>query len=104
MGGQDQKRPREGWRRYLRRPAPASLVSVGLHVAIGVLVWNAVQMPAVFDRFLQNDERAKPTAERPAACASLLSVTLPSGDVERLHAGNLRERREWLDTGVSSIG
>ena len=64
MDRQDQERPRQGWRRYLRRPAPASLVSVGLHIAIGVLVWNAVQMPAVFDRFLQNDDRAKPTAER----------------------------------------
>ena len=64
MDGQDQQRPKQEWRRNLRRPTPASLVSVGLHVVIGVLVWNAVQMPAVFDRFLKNDERAKPTVER----------------------------------------
>jgi uncharacterized membrane protein YwzB len=64
MDGQDQQRPKQGWRRYLRRPSPASLVSIIAHVILGAVVWNAVQMPAVFDRFLQNDERAKPTAER----------------------------------------
>ena len=61
---EDQQRPTEGWRRYVRRPTAASLVSVGLHLVIGVLVWNAVQMPAVFDRLLQRDQRAKPTVER----------------------------------------
>lgn len=64
MDSQDQQMPRAGWRRYVRRPSPASLVSVGLHVVLGVLVWNAVQMPAVFDRFLQKDQQAKPVAER----------------------------------------
>jgi hypothetical protein len=48
----------------MRRPSPASLVSVIAHVVLGVLVWNAVQMPAVFDRFLQVDTTAKPVAER----------------------------------------
>ena len=64
MDGQNQQRPKQGWRRYLRRPSPASLVSVIAHVVLGAVVWNAVQLPAVFDRFLQNDQRAKPTAER----------------------------------------
>jgi hypothetical protein len=39
-------------------------VSVAVHVVLLVLVWNAVQMPAVFDRFLQADREAKPVAER----------------------------------------
>ena len=64
MDSQDQQIPGQGWRRYVRRPSPASLVSVGLHIVLGVLVWNAVQMPAVFDRFLQNDQQSKPVAER----------------------------------------
>ena len=63
MGLRDQQTPKEGWRRLMRRPSPASLVSVIAHVILGVMVWNAVQMPAVFDRFLQGD-RAQPAAER----------------------------------------
>ena len=54
----------KGWRRLLRRPSPASLVSVAAHAILGVLVWNAVQMPAVFDRLLQRDRVARPAAER----------------------------------------
>jgi hypothetical protein len=60
----DQQTPLEGWRRFARRPSSASLVSIIAHVIVGVLVWNAVQMPAVFDRFLRIDRDAKPVAER----------------------------------------
>ena len=47
----------------MRRPSPASLISIVAHVIVLVLVWNAVQMPAVFDQFLQVDRKAKPVAE-----------------------------------------
>ena len=57
----------------MRRPSPASLVSVIAHVILGVLVWNAVQMPAVFDRLLRS-ERSKPVAER----IQFVTVTPPS--------------------------
>src|SRR6185503_21011726 len=74
MGLRDQQTPKEGWRRLMRRPSPASLVSVIAHVVVGVLVWNAVQMPAVFDRLLQNDQRTKPVEER----IQFVTVTPPS--------------------------
>ena len=64
MGLRDQQTPKEGWRRFMRRPSTASLVSVAAHAVVGVLVWNAVQMPAVFDRLFQSDQRAKPVAEQ----------------------------------------
>jgi len=60
----DQQTPLKGWRRFARRPSSASLVSIVAHVVLGVLVWNAVQMPAVFDRFLRVDRESKPVAER----------------------------------------
>lgn len=59
-----QMTPVQGWRRFARRPSSASLVSIGAHVIIGVLVLNAIRMPAVFDRFLQVDRAATPVAER----------------------------------------
>jgi hypothetical protein len=49
-------------------------VSVLAHVVLLVLVWNAVQMPAVFDRFMQVDQTARPVAER----VEFVSVTTPS--------------------------
>ena len=64
MAADNQSTSMKGGRRFLRRPTPASLVSVLAHVVIGVLVWNAVQFPAVFDRFLQVDREATPVAER----------------------------------------
>ena len=64
MERSNQQMPVTGWRRHMRRPSPASLVSVVAHVILGVLVWNAIQMPAVFDRFLQGDRKAAPLAER----------------------------------------
>lgn len=75
MGLRDQQTQKEGWRRYMRRPSAASLVSVIAHVILGVLVWNAVQMPAVFDRLLQNERPAKPVEER----IQFVTVTPPSG-------------------------
>ena len=60
----DQQTPLESWRRVARRPSSASLVSIIAHVIVGVLVWNAVQMPAVFDRFLRIDRDARLVAER----------------------------------------
>jgi len=47
-----------GKRRW-RRPTNASLVSLVLHVVLGILVWNAVRMPVFFDQFTQ-----APVAER----------------------------------------
>jgi hypothetical protein len=61
---ENQHTPGQGWRRLMRRPSSASLVSIGAHAILGVLIWNALQMPAVFDRFLQFDREAKPVAER----------------------------------------
>jgi hypothetical protein len=63
MGLRDQQMPKEGWRRFMRRPSPASLVSLIAHLIVGTAVWNAVQMPAVFDRLLQSDQHAGPAAE-----------------------------------------
>lgn len=90
MDQEGQQMPKEGWRRYLRRPSPASLVSVALHVVIGVLVWNAVQMPAVFDRFLQNDQRAKPVAER----IQFVTVTPPSAAASQPTRSVTRQARQ----------
>lgn len=74
MGLRDQQTPKEGWRRFMRRPSTASLVSVAAHAVVGVLVWNAVQMPAVFDRLFQSDQRAKPVAEQ----IQFVTVTPPT--------------------------
>jgi hypothetical protein len=51
----------KGWRRS-KRPSPSSVASVVAHVVVGILVVKALQMPAVFDRLLQNDK--KPVAEQ----------------------------------------
>ena len=64
MAADNQSTSMNGGRRFVRRPSPASLVSIVAHVVLGVLVWNAVQFPAVFDRFLQVDRKAAPLAER----------------------------------------
>ena len=69
---ENQQTPIQGWRRYTRRPSSASLVSIIAHVAIGVLVVNAVQMPAVFDRFREVDK--EPVAER----VEYVTVTPPA--------------------------
>src|SRR5262245_18786865 len=57
-----------GWkefhRRILRRPTSAAVVSVIAHIFLGVLVWNAVQMPGVFDQLLQQDRTNQPRAEK----------------------------------------
>lgn len=52
------------WRRHWRRPTPAALVSMAAHVILGVLVWNAVKMPAVFDEFMQRDAQSRPAREK----------------------------------------
>lgn len=59
-----QQTTENGWRRFARRPSPASLVSIIAHVILGIVVLRAVQMPAVFDRFLQVDRDAGPLAEK----------------------------------------
>jgi hypothetical protein len=64
MDSVDQQTTKKGWRRFARRPSPASLVSVVAHAILGVVVWNAIQMPAVFDRFFPVVREAKPVAER----------------------------------------
>jgi hypothetical protein len=74
MGSVDQQTTEKGWRRFMRRPSPASLVSVVAHVILGVVVWNAIQMPAVFDRFFPVVRDAKPVAER----IQYVSVTPPA--------------------------
>ena len=57
-----------GWkefhRRILRRPTSAALVSVIAHIFLGILVWNAVQMPGVFDELLRQDRTARPAREK----------------------------------------
>lgn len=42
-----------------RRPTPSALVSVGLHLVLMVVVWQAVQLPAVFDRMLVVDRSGR---------------------------------------------
>jgi hypothetical protein len=64
MESGNQQTPIGGWRRSMRRPSSASLVSVVAHLVLGVIVWNAVQMPAVFDEFLRADRKGVPVAER----------------------------------------
>jgi hypothetical protein len=64
MALKDQQTDVKGWRRFVRRPSPASLVSVVAHVIVGVMVWNAIQMPAVFDRFFPVVRNTTPVAEK----------------------------------------
>lgn len=74
-------------RRSWRRPAPSALVSVAIHVVLAIVVWNAVQMPAVFDRLLVRDRAARPIRERveyvalrlPAAPAPAAEGARPRG-------------------------
>lgn len=63
MEGQQQPRPGDRLRQW-RKPGPSALLSLAVHVALGIMVWNAVQMPAVFDRLLQVDRTARPVRER----------------------------------------
>ena len=49
-------------RRIMRRPTSAAVVSVIAHVFLGVLVWNALKMPGVFDQLVQRDRQAQPVA------------------------------------------
>jgi hypothetical protein len=51
-------------RRILRRPTSAALVSVFAHIILGLMVWNAVQMPGVFDQLVKRDLATKPVAEK----------------------------------------
>jgi len=71
---QDQQTKVKGWRRFLRRPSPASLVSVVAHVILGVMVWNAIQMPAVFDRFFPVVRTTQPVVEK----VQFVTVTPPA--------------------------
>lgn len=80
MEPSNQQRPVTGWRRYMRRPSPASLVSVVAHLILGVIVWNAIQMPAVFDRFLQGDREAAPLAERVEFVTVTPSSAVPAAE------------------------
>jgi len=50
--------------RWRRRPDSSTLVSIAIHVVLGVVVWQAVQVPAVFERFLRASRDATPPAER----------------------------------------
>ena len=83
-----------GKRRW-RRPTNASLVSLVLHVVLGILVWNAVQMPVFFE-FTQAPVAEKiqyvevtPSGGRGAVSPPPLSA--PSGDRGRGH-GSARVR------------
>jgi hypothetical protein len=53
-----------------------------VHVVLLVLVWNAVQMPAVFDRFLQADREA---GRRPSASIRDRCAVLSGGDAWPSH-------------------
>jgi hypothetical protein len=62
------------------------MVSVIAHVILGVLIWNAVQMPAVFDRFLRFDGQSKPAAEKiqfVTVAPPPVVASQPSGGVTR---------------------
>lgn len=98
MGLQNQQTPDEGLRRFLRRPSPASLVSVGLHLVLGVLVWNAVQMPAVFDRFLQKDQQATPVAER----IEFVTVSPPPPGVRQPAQTTIRQAQQAVQAPRSA--
>jgi hypothetical protein len=37
---------------------------MGAHIVLGVLVWQALKMPSVFDEFMLRDERSRPVAEK----------------------------------------
>lgn len=50
--------------RWRRRTDSSTLVSVVIHLVLGVVVWHAVQVPAVFERFLQAGQDATLPAER----------------------------------------
>lgn len=64
MDAQDQRGSVRRGSRLVRRPSPASLVSVAAHVVLLIAVWHAIQVPAVFDQFLQTDRRAKLVPEK----------------------------------------
>ena len=74
MDLRDQQTTMKGWRCFARRPSPASLVSIVAHVILGVMVWNAVQMPAVFDRFFPVNRDARPAEEH----IQFVTVTPPT--------------------------
>ncbi len=65
MRAENQPGSRDVWRHHWRRrPTPAALVSMAAHVILGVLVWYALKMPAVFDELMQRDEQSRPVAEK----------------------------------------
>lgn len=72
-------------RRLARRPSSSTLVSVAVHVVLGLVAWQAIQVPAVFDRFLRVDREARPVRERvefvtvtPSAAVESTSVARPA--------------------------
>lgn len=72
-------------RRHVRRPQSSTVVSIVVHVVLGVVAWQAIQMPAVFERFLQVDREARPVRERvdfvtvpPPAAVESTSVAKPA--------------------------
>ena len=81
MKAENQPGPSEDvWRHHWRRrPTSAALVSMAAHVILGVLVWYAVKMPAVFDEFMQRDAQSRPVAEK----VEFVSITPPIFDTVR---------------------
>jgi hypothetical protein len=79
MKSVNQPTPNRGVRRFMRRPSSASLVSLAAHVVLGILILNAIELPAVFDRFLQSDRAARPVAEQ----VEFVALTPPDEPVRR---------------------
>jgi hypothetical protein len=98
----NQQTPGRGWHRFARRPSSASLVSIVAHVIIGVLILNAIKMPAVFDQFLQVDRPAKTVAERVEYVPSATRARNSFGEGPRRAA--LLPRRGQCTDGRRPIG
>ncbi len=73
---QQQERP-TGRKAQARRPSSSTLLSVSIHIVLGILVWQAVRVPAVFERLLQSSPDTQRTTER-VQYVAVPSVAEPS--------------------------
>ena len=55
---------RNGQPRRARRFQTSMLVSVAVHVVLGIVVWRAVQVPAVYERFMRWSRTRAPAPEQ----------------------------------------
>jgi hypothetical protein len=67
-------RSQEREQRRRRRSGPATVVSIVLHAILVVVLWNALEVPDIIERFVENGRRNQPVQEH-----IIYSVLPPSG-------------------------